>query len=301
MKRGIKEIFDAPAQYQLAYQENDMKIINPKGIAISPRPTNFGPIMYAGRLFEGLEALKANGFDCVELSIRSIEDISVLDFNKRIADLDLKVSGIATGQACLFDQLCLSGFQPAQRQKTIEHLQRITDFALEIGARTIIIGGIRGQLTGVNKEFENSYQLGVEAIRKCAEYTHDNHVQLVLEAINRYETNWIHTAAEGLRVLELVGISSVKMLLDTFHMNIEEASIVDALKTTGEKLGYMHFADNTRHTPGQGQTNFPNILKTLAQINYTGPIITEALPLPDDKTAVEKTAAFWKNMESEGV
>lgn len=277
-----------------------MKINNPRGIAISPQPTKFGPIMYAGRLYEGLQALNENGFDCVELSLRSVEDISVVEFNKRIADLDLKVSGIATGQACLFNQLCLSSTQPTQRQNTIDHFKRLTDLAQEIGAPTVIIGGIRGWLAGSGEDFGKNYQLGVEAIGKCAEYAHDNHVRLVVEAINRYETNWIHTAVEGLQILKLVGVPSVKLLLDTFHMNIEEAGMVDALINTGEKLGYVHFADNTRQPPGQGQTDFPKILKTLAQINYTGPIITEALPLPDDKKAVEHTATFWKAMESEG-
>ena len=74
---------------------------------------------------------------------------------------------------------------------------------------------------------------------------------------------------------------------------------VDAIKKTGDRVGYMHFADNTRHAPGQGQTNFKDILLALESIHFSGPIVAEVLPLPDDKTAVMNTAQFWKEMSFE--
>ena len=80
-------------------------------------------------------------------------------------------------------------------------------------------------------------------------------------------------------------------------MNIEESNIVDAVTKTGDQLGYVHFADNTRHAPGQGQTDFKQILSALEKIGYSGPVVAEVLPLPDDNTAVLDTADFWKNKD----
>ena len=107
-------------------------------------------------------------------------------------------------------------------------------------------------ITDYQKNFDN----GVNAIRECAEWTEANGIPLLIEPINRYETNWIYTAQDGCDLIDRIGVNSVKLLLDTFHMNIEESSIVNAIIKTGDRLGYVHFADNTRHAPGQGQTDF---------------------------------------------
>lgn len=269
------------------------------GIALSPRKTNFGPVMFTGNVWEGLEVVSEASFKIVELSIRTDHDVDIDQLNSRLEELDLKVSAVATGQACLFDDLCLGSEDDSQRERTIEHFKKITSFAKQIKSGAIIIGGIRGRLTGTDSLYKKNYENGIAAFRRCAEWTDKNNLPLLIEPINRYETNWIHTAEEGCEVLEKIGIDSVKLLLDTFHMNIEEANIVDSIRKTGDRIGYVHFADNTRHPPGKGQTNFRAILDALGEINYSGPVVTEALPLPDDRSAVMNTAQFWKEMSFE--
>jgi sugar phosphate isomerase/epimerase len=160
----------------------------------------------------------------------------------------------------------------------------------------VIIGGIRGSLKDEG-HYDELYDRGVEAFKACAAFTDSIDLTLLIEPINRYETNWIHTAANGLKLLDAIGVDSAKLLLDTFHMNIEEVSVVDAIRETGDRLGYMHFADNTRKAPGQGQIDFGSILDALEEIAYQGPIVAEVLPLPDDFSAVQNTAKFWRQNE----
>ena len=266
------------------------------GIALSPRLTKFGPVMFSGHLFEGLKAVSAAGFKYVELSLRSPTDVNPDELNKTLAELDLKITSVATGQACLFDQLCLGNENEKQRNKAIDHFKSMALFARQINSGAIIIGGIRGRLAGNDAEFQRNFENGVVAIRECAEWADAHEMPLVIEPINRYETNWILTAEDGCNLLNKIGVDSVKLLLDTFHMNIEESSIVDAINKTGNRLGYVHFADNNRHAPGQGQTDFKGILAALERIGYSGPIVAEVLPLPDDLAAINKTADFWKKM-----
>ncbi len=266
------------------------------GIALSPRLTKFGPVMFSGHLFEGLKAVSAAGFKYVELSLRSPTDVNPDELNKTLAELDLKITSVATGQACLFDQLCLGNENEKQRNKAIDHFKSMALFARQINSGAIIIGGIRGRLAGNDAEFQRNFENGVAAIRECAEWADAHEMPLVIEPINRYETNWILTAEDGCNLLNKIGVDSVKLLLDTFHMNIEESSIVDAINKTGNRLGYVHFADNNRHAPGQGQTDFKSILAALERIGYSGPIVAEVLPLPDDLAAINKTADFWKKM-----
>jgi sugar phosphate isomerase/epimerase len=265
------------------------------GIALSPRKTNFGPVMFSGRLDEGLEAVHQAGFSFVELSIRTKDDLEPKVFNQRCKALGLGVTAVATGQACLFDNLCLGSDDPIRQQNAVDHFKEIADFAKEINSGAVIIGGIRGSLNK-DGDYAGQYARGVDAFRSCAEWTDSIGIPLLIEPINRYETNWIYTAEEGRKVLDMIGLDSVKLLLDTFHMNIEEANMVEAILKTGDQLGYVHFADNTRHAPGQGQTDFKAVLAALEKINYHGPIVAECLPLPDDLTAVRNTAKFWQQI-----
>lgn len=268
------------------------------GIAVSPRQTVFGPVLYTGRLEQGITALSQAGFDFVELSLRTIEDVNPDQLKDLLQKSELEISAIATGQACLFDSLCLCSPDYEQRQRSIDHFKRMILFAKEIGTSRVIIGGIRGRLSGTPDQQMLQYEYGVDSIRKCALWAADNGITLLIEPINRYEANWILTAQEGMDILKEINVPSAKLLLDTFHMNIEERSIKNALTNTGEKLGYVHLADNTRRAPGQGQTNFIEILNTLYEIGFTGPIISEILPLPDDATAVQQTAQFWKTTKT---
>lgn len=264
------------------------------GIAMSPRKNAFGPLMFSGHLENGICQLAKNNFYFVELSLRKINDIGTEDIVALLNHHKIKVSALATGQACLFDNLCLSNKDDESRQKAIEHFISMIELAVELQAGAVIIGGIRGKLTGSKPEQETQFQLGIDSIRQCAEFAQKKGMELLIEMINRYEMNWINTVSEGLQALELIKLPNLKLLLDTFHMNIEEANSVEAIRLAGDHLGYIHFADNTRHAPGQGQIDFSSILQVLDEINFSGPIISEILPIPDDLTALRNTADFWK-------
>jgi len=264
------------------------------GIAISPRPTAFGPVLFAGRLEQGLQTLHDNGFKYVELSLRKVDDVDPKVFKDWLEKYDLRVSALATGQACLFDSLCLSAPDDGIRKNAVDHIKKMILFSKELGADRVIIGGVRGRLAGTPDQQFHQYNLGVDSIRQCAQWAHEHGVTVLIEAINRYEANWILTAQEGMDLINEINIPSIKLLLDTFHMNIEESSMEKALLSAGNNLGYVHLADNTRRAPGQGNTDFEAIFNALVQIDFHGPVISEILPLPDDTTAVQQTALFWK-------
>jgi Sugar phosphate isomerases/epimerases len=264
------------------------------GLALSPRPTAFGPVLFTGRLEQGFQTLHENGFKYVELSLRKVDDVDPKVLKDWLAKFDLRISALATGQACLFDSLCLCSPDDAQRRNAVEHIKNMVLLSKELGANRVIIGGVRGRLTGTPDQQLRQYECGVDSIRQCAQWAQEQGGTILIEAINRYEANWILTAREGIDLINALKIPSLKLLLDTFHMNIEEANLKQAFLDAGSRLGYVHLADNTRRAPGQGNTDFDEILETLTHIGFQGPLISEILPLPDDRTAVEQTALFWK-------
>jgi RpiB/LacA/LacB family sugar-phosphate isomerase len=257
------------------------------GVAISPTPTRFGPILFAGELDRGFAAAARAGFQAVELSLRSAKSVDSVPLDSKLKQHRLSLSAIATGQACIEDSLCLSCQDAKLAQATVSHLKSLIDLAAKFGA-FVIIGGIRGRLTGDEAEQSQQREIAIRGMRECAQFAREMGVTLLIEPINRYETNFINTARQGLEVIEQVGEPNVKLLLDTFHMNMEEVDIHQTLRTMIDHLGYVHFADSNRWAPGQGHINFGQILDTLSLAGYQGNITAEILPLPDDESAMHQ-------------
>ena len=100
-------------------------------------------------------------------------------------------------------------------------------------------------------------------------------LEVVYEVLNRYENYQVLTAATGLKLIQAVANSNLKLLLDAYHMNIEENDPAAALISAAAQLGVYHIADSNRQAIGDGHTNFSQQFKALKEINYQGPLIME--------------------------
>ncbi|MGH8249021.1 MAG: TIM barrel protein, partial [Gammaproteobacteria bacterium] len=123
--------------------------------------------------------------------------------------------------------------------------------------------------------------------------------QVLIEPINRYETNYLNTVGEVLEIIERVGSSSIQVLADTFHMNIEERSLEEALRICGHRLGHVHVADSNRQAPGFGHLNFPRILAVFEEIDYKGYLSAEILAVPDPESAARQTVKYLRSLRAE--
>lgn len=262
-------------------------------IALSPQRTVFGPVLFGDRLVTGLESAAQAGFKQVELSLRDPAYLSADELDRLLKGARLGLSGIATGQSCLHDELCLCSPSADLCQTTVERLKAHTRTAVRYGA-TVIIGGVRGRLKGTDREMKEQRERAIEAIRECAAYAHNLGVPIVLECINRYETNLACSVDDGLAILDEVGEPDLKLLLDTFHMNIEEPDVAASLYKAAGHIGYIHFSDSNRQAPGCGHIDFVNVLNTLDLAGYNGPVSTEILPLPCDEEALRRSASYYR-------
>ena len=122
------------------------------------------------------------------------------------------------------------------------------------------------------------------------------HVRLALEPINRYETTLINNAAQGLELIERVGADNFGLLLDTFHMNIEEPDIEASIRQCGAHIFHFHVADSNRWYPGAGHLDFKSILKMLFDTGYPGWVSGEFLPKPDAESAAREGIAFLRRI-----
>ena len=116
---------------------------------------------------------------------------------------------------------------------------------------------------------------GIIEIRHMADFAADLGINLCLEVLNRYENHILNTAAEGVAYVKEVGKNNVKVMLDTFHMNIEEDSIAGAIRTAGPLLGHFHTGECNRKVPGKGRMPWREIGEALRDIEYDGGVVME--------------------------
>lgn len=257
----------------------------PIAASVTPNKTKFSPLLFAGAVDEALPALAALGYQGVELSLRTKDDMDVGAFAKRLNAHRLRLFSIATGQSYIEDKLSLFAADEDVRESTVRRLKDHMDLAADFGA-CVIIGGIRGKI-----ENNNVAQLedGGRAIDRCIEYAERKKIILLLEPINRYETNVFNTLEDARRFMARRSSNCVRLLPDTFHMNIEEADMPRSLEANKDWIGAIHCADSNRLAPGMGHIDFSGILdeaRDYPNILYFG---VEVLPLPDSLTSA-KTA-----------
>jgi len=120
----------------------------------------------------------------------------------------------------------------------------------------------------------------IKGVREAIKAAEDNDVIFCVEVVNRFEQFIMNTAAEGIAFAERVGSPNCKILLDTFHMNIEEDSLRGSIVETGDWLGHFHLGETNRRPPGRGRIPWPEIFGALREINYQGAVVMEPFLVP---------------------
>jgi sugar phosphate isomerase/epimerase len=277
--------------------DNDEVIKMELSLTISAPGSKFGPIILRGDYVQQMMVAKAIGFQAVELHIRNPQAIDCRAIIKCSETKGIKVSTLGTGVAYIEDGIYFSSDNQAIREEATRRIMTHIDFASQLGAK-VIIGTIKGTIpeNGSPTEVEAAKKRAAECLKRCAEYAERKDTSLTVEAINRYETNFLNTSAQTLEFIKEIDAPNVGLHLDAFHMNIEEVSLTKAIKEAGSRLTHFHVADSNRLPPGQGHTDFSKIVAALKSVNYQGYLGVECLPLPDPKRAAIQTMEYLNRL-----
>ena len=264
-------------------------------IVLSAQAAQFQAATFKGSLETNLAQIAALGYQGVEIAIRDPALVDYAEIETLVTKHGLRVPAIGTGQAWGEEGLSFTDPSAQVREAAIRRIENHIPGARRFGS-VIIIGLIRGILKpGVDRPQAMDWL--VEALQECSRLALPHDLRLALEPINRYETTLINTCAEGLDLIERVGAENFGLLLDTFHMNIEEPSIEASIAACGERIFHFHVADSNRWHPGAGHMDFRSILEALDKTSYTGWVSGEFLPLPDAPTAARESIAHLRALE----
>jgi sugar phosphate isomerase/epimerase len=261
-------------------------------LVLSTHAAQFEAVALKGDFEANVAKIAGWGYDGVELAIR---DPALVDADALVEVLDahtMAVPAIGTGQAWGEEHLSFTDPDPEVRAAAVARIQSHIPLAAELNA-LIIIGLIRG-ITPEGQTHAQSMGYFVEAMQACAEAARPAGVGFAIEPLNRYETDLLHTVDEGLAFLDEVGLENVGLLLDTFHMNIEEPSIEGSIRRCGDRIFHVHLADSNRWYPGAGHIDFASVVKTLRDIGYDGWLSGEFMPQPDAATAAQRAIAHMR-------
>ena len=263
-------------------------------IVLSTQPARFQAATFKGDLETNLAQIAALGYDGVELAIRDPRLIDLDALDRLVRKHKLLVPAIGTGQAWGEEGLSFTDPDESVRRAAIERIKSHVPIAAHFQA-AVIIGLVRGIVKpGVTRDQAMAWL--VEALRECSSAAAPRRVRLALEPINRYETTLINNAEQGLELIDRVGLDNFGLLLDTFHMNIEEPFIEASIRKTGGRLFHFHVADSNRWSPGAGHLDFRSILAALAATGYSGFVSGEFMPVPDAAAGARRAIEHLRSL-----
>ena len=247
-------------------------------------------------IYQTVDYLASHGFDSIELHLCRPDEVDAFCIRDYCAAKGILISSIGTGMAYGREGLSITSKDNFIRKRAVQRLKVQLDLASVLGC-SIVIGSMRGTVPD-GASFSSIDRLMIESCKELCDYAEKGNGRIVIEAIDRIETNYLLTAQDVLEVIDKVGSNKLLVHLDTYHMNMEERSWRDPVIACGKKLGHVHVADNTRHYPVYGLINFVPFLKALREIGYDQTLTLECYPWPGGKTAVERGLAHLRTLEA---
>ncbi len=243
------------------------------------------------RLFK---TFKKWGFDTVEIPI---EDPSHIDPAKVKAAADKAGLAIGSVCACMGPGRDFRG-SDADQATAMAYCKAIIDQAAAMGCPRLIgpVYSVVGKADAVEAAQQKvEWDLVVKNLKVLAAHAEAKGVTICIEPLNRFETDFLNTCDQGLKLIRAVKSPAVKLHLDTFHMNIEEKNQAAAIQKAGKLLGHFHACGSDRGTPGGDHIAWREIAKALKAVHYQGDVVIESFTT--DVKVIARAAAIWRKIE----
>ena len=240
------------------------------------------------------KTFKKWGFQTVEIPV---EDPSHIDPRHVKKELDANRLVCGSVCACMGPDRDLRG-TPEQQQTGLDYMMKLIDQMVELDCLSLIgpVYSAVGRADAVPEdEYKQQWATVVGHLKTLCKYAEKKGRQVCLEPLNRFETDFINTCDQGLKMIKDVGSKAMKLHLDTFHMNIEEKEQGKAIRKAGKTLGHFHACGSDRGTPGNDHIDWKPIAAALKAIKYKGDVVIESFTT--DVKVIARAAAIWRRIE----
>jgi 5-keto-L-gluconate epimerase len=254
-------------------------------VTIVKEAAALAPLVLRGNYTDSIRKAAQIGYDTVELHVADPAEVDADEIRAAFDATGVGMSSIGTGLAFLRDGLSLTSRDEEVRRRAIARLQDFLHLGAEFGS-VVILGLIKGLVKESKDRIEYERRL-TEALDACLPVAKASGVTLVLESMNRYESDTLNTLEECVRTIERFDCERLKLHIDTYHMNIEEDQIARNIVAAGRHIGHVHIADSNRGYPGTGHYDFAETVAALQAVGYQGALAVECLARPTPEVAAQ--------------
>ncbi|MDH5363148.1 MAG: sugar phosphate isomerase/epimerase [Aigarchaeota archaeon] len=240
-----------------------------------------------------IKKAKELGFDGIEIYV-SPQQLESFD-RKRVKRALENAKMKCIGSTSLTLETDITSPDEATRRRGIDYLKNCAKMFSELGGGLVagVLYAAWGKIVGRGRT-EEEWVRSLESLKEASRLVRGYDVVLGLEPVNRFETYFLNTAADAVKLVEAIDEPNVKVHLDTFHMNIEEKNYYDPIVNTGELLCHMHCCENDRGVAGTGSVDWDEVFRGLAEIGYNRWITLESFT-PEIKSVAASTAV-WRQL-----
>lgn len=249
-----------------------------------------GPWIYWHDLDAACAHAASIGLDGIELFTDSPTQVPEATLRATLDAHGLGLAAVGTGAGCVIHGLTLTDADADVRGRAIAFICDMIAAGAPFGAPAII-GSMQGRV-GKGRVKDDAIEMLRDGLAACGAHAAEFGVPLIYEPLNRYESDLANTQEEAAAVLD--GVDGVKTLADLFHMNIEEASIAEAIDAHAGQIGHVHLADSNRRPAGDGHTDFAAVGDALKRGGFDAWISAEAFPWPDSHGAARTTVEAFR-------
>ncbi|MEU7995913.1 sugar phosphate isomerase/epimerase family protein [Micromonospora sp. NPDC049060] len=241
----------------------------------------------------------ALGYDAIEL--RGSGDLGLA---RRLPELRrARAAGVVMPTVCVEMDHFIGDFDPERSRDAVRNLRSQLSVIAELGGVGAMTPAAWGMFSRRLPPFEPprppaaDRQVLVDALGELGEHARAEGVTLFLEPLNRYEDHMVNRLADAVALCAAVGLPTVRVVADTFHMNIEEDDVHRALRAAAPYLGHVQVSDSNRYQPGAGHLDWPALLRTLLEIDYRGWLALECRLRGDPVRALHQAAAVLRHAQ----
>ncbi|HEY0417039.1 MAG TPA: sugar phosphate isomerase/epimerase [Gaiellaceae bacterium] len=243
------------------------------------------------------ERARRLGFDVLEVCV---EDPALVSADALAAARDQ--TGVAYSVCGAFGpDRDLAHAETAPRRRAADYLARLTELAAAVGSPHVcgpMYSSVGKAHPPEPAEARREWERAVEGVGAVADRAAAAGVRLAIEPLNRYETDLLNTAEQGVAFCADVGRENVGLLLDTYHLNIEEKSLGEAIRTAAGRLFHVHACENDRGTPGTGHVPWAEVFDALRDVGYDGQVVIESFT-PAVKE-IARAVSLWRPLDADG-
>lgn len=236
-----------------------------------------------------IEQIARWGYDGVEVPIFHYDESTYKAFKERMDDLGLGATAITV----MPPEANPISEDASVRAKAVEHLKRSLDMAAILGA-DVFAGPLYspvGRMVGRPRN-DDEWKWAIEVLREACEHAHGLSMDVAIEALNRFETYFINTLADACALARDVDHPRCKVMVDSFHANIEERNIFEACTSVGDLAAHVHVSENDRGVPGAGHVEWQELFGALKKIGYDRWLVIESFSSTVPEIA--NAASIWR-------